>query len=175
VRLAAFLGWLVYDENLIHNIGVILILPQVHPLLPGQGGLSPLLASCISCSAGRLLSEVAAAADPQEFWGPGRQGLVQYLEQNFLLAAVQGRLFVRPGVASNSSSDGSSSSRPGSAAASRLPMFGVGAILALREQREQEAAREAQRATLLFNTGLVSAAGQQVLMLFKEGSGAGAR
>jgi hypothetical protein len=36
----------------------------------------------------------------------------------------------------------------------------------------QEIQKEAQRATLLFNTGLVSDAGQQVLLLFKEGSGA---
>jgi hypothetical protein len=54
-----------------------------------------------------------------------------------------------------------------------MPLFGAaGAILALREQREQEAQREAQRATLLFNTGLVSDAGQQVLLLFKEGGAA---
>jgi hypothetical protein len=57
-----------------------------------------------------------------------------------------------------------------------MPLFGAaGAILALREQREQEAQREAQRATLLFNTGLVSDAGQQVLLLFKEGSAADGR
>lgn len=140
----------------------------MHPLLPGLGGLPPLLASCVSCSPGRLLSDVAACADSAEFWGPGLAVLQQYLADNFARAAVQGRLFVRPGVSAERGG-----SQPGSAGGSRLPLLGVaGAILALREQREQEAAREARRATLLFNTGLVSSGGQQVLLLFKEGGAA---
>jgi hypothetical protein len=127
-----------------------------------------------------MLSAVAAAADTAEFWGAAMQALQDYLVQNFLQAAVQGRLFIRPGVAAatSSSSIGSSSIRPGSggASSSRLPLFGAaGALMALREQREQEAQKEAQRATLLFNTGLVTAAGQHVLMLFKESSIEGAR
>jgi hypothetical protein len=47
--------------------------------------------------------------------------------------------------------------------------------MALWEQREQEAQKDAQKATLLFNTGLVTAAGQHVVMLFKESSAAEAR
>jgi hypothetical protein len=185
---AAAAGDCAGSADVLHPIGAQIAFPaalgtlemEIHPLLPGIGGLPLLLSSCISCSPGRLLSDVAAAADSAEFWGPGMQGLQQYLAQNFVRAAVQGRLFMQPGISSSSSGGGASSasnsnssSRPASASGSRMPLFGVaGAILALREQREQEAQREAQRATLLFNTGLVSDAGQQVLLVFKEGSGA---
>lgn len=75
-----------------------------------------------------------------EHWGPGFSTLGQYLSSNFFRAAVQGRLLVKP---LNSSSVGDEDAAEG-------------------EGQQQQ--------LLLFNTGLMTEAGQHVLMLFVHNS-----
>lgn len=113
---------------------------------------------CVGDTGSQLLVDVCRAA-AAEHWGRDLNILQHYLADNFMRAAMQGKLHIKGANMSNSSSSHSSSP------ARVLP--GAVGLLAMRAvQQEQE--QPQQEPLMLFNTGLFTEAGQPLFVAFKE-------